>query len=107
MRGEVICSQEEGQIALVLEKKEVENVMWMQFARGWLCAEDINGCDCYEKSTDVIAQKFLATECDNRCTRLSAAVANVITRTHGLMNAQRTARQIQEHSVLTPLGETV
>ena len=98
--GEVICSQEEGQIALVLEKKEIENVMWMRFACGWLCAKDSNGYDCYEKSTDVIAQKFWATEFDNR-RRLSAAVANVLTRTHGLMNARRTARQIRENAVLT------
>ena len=43
------------QITLVLEKKEVKNVMWMQFAWGWLCVKDSDGCDCYEESTDVIA----------------------------------------------------
>jgi hypothetical protein len=103
---EVICSQEEGQIALVLEKKEVESVMWMQFTWDWLRVKDSNGCDCYEKLTDVIAQKFWVTEVDIRH-RLSAAVTVMLTRTHGLMSARRTARQMREHIVLTPLGGTV
>jgi hypothetical protein len=95
--AEVICSQEEGHIALVVEKKTVEGVLWFRFGCGWMSSKDSNGFDCYEMTSDVVAQKFWATEFDNR-RRLSAAVANILTRTHSLNNARRTARQIRENA---------
>jgi len=97
--AEIVCSQEEGHIALVLEKKTIDGILWFRFACGWMCAKDSNGFDCYEMTNEVRAQKFWAKEFDNR-RRLSAAVGNILARTHGLMNARRTARQIRENAVI-------
>jgi ankyrin repeat protein len=94
--AQIVCSQEQGHIGLVVEERVVDDTKWLRFGCGWMCSKDSNGFICYESTTETTAQKFWATEFDNR-RRLSAATANVLVRSHSLYNARRTARQIREH----------
>ena len=95
----VLCAQSQGRISLVLEEKDNYGTKWFRIGAGWMCSKDANGFQCYQFTNEVIAQKYWAKEFDNR-RRLSAAVGNLLVRTHALFNARRTARQIRENAVI-------
>lgn len=60
---------------------------------GWLCSRDSAGFICSEPSSEDQANRFYTKEFTNR-KRLSAAVSNLLTRSHGLENARKSAKQL-------------
>ena len=91
--GLVLSALQEGQIQQVFETKNIEGTDWFKVNSGWLCSRDSAGFVCTEPSSEDQANRFWTVEFTNR-KRLSAVVANLITRSYGLEEARKRAKQL-------------
>ena len=96
--GVVLSALQEGQIQQVFETKNMDGTDWYKVNSGWLCSRDSAGFVCTEPSSEDQANRFWTIEFTNR-KRLSAAVANLITRSHGLDDARKRSKQLSSLAV--------
>ena len=91
--GVVLSALQEGQIQQTFETRNMEGADWFKVNSGWICSRDSAGFICTEPSSEDQANRFWTVEFTNR-KRLSAAVANLITRSYGLDEARKRAKQL-------------
>ena len=73
----ITCCLQSGQIQQVISETNVDDVNWFRISGGWICSRDSSGFLSSEPSNETEANKFWATELNNR-KRIAIAVANVL-----------------------------
>lgn len=93
-KGAIItCCLQQGQITQVHQQSTLDDILWYKVNSGWICSRDNTGFVCSEPSSEDQANRFWAVEFTNR-KRLSAAIANLLTRSYGLDNARKISKQV-------------
>jgi hypothetical protein len=93
----VICQLNQGIYVLQIDDMEVDSLLWLQVGCGWICSVDGSGAVTFVVSTEAEAHKSWSLEFDNR-RNISQAIASLLTRSYGLIDARRLSRSILSHA---------
>eukprot|EP01041_Mallomonas_annulata_P007584 gene7584-15544_t len=96
--GTVMYTLHLGCIVKEMDRRTADDGMiWINLSCGWICSRDANGSLCYLDCDHVEAEKFWASELQNR-RRISAAIGQMLTKSYSLKILRRIAAAVVEQS---------